>query len=85
MRDLGDQTKVVRPRFGIMVHRTPTREVAKITEENKLNNKEFKIVDIAWLKRRDSDLGASASLGIWFDDLEATERAIHDGMVFGHG
>ncbi|OJD11905.1 hypothetical protein AJ78_07411 [Emergomyces pasteurianus Ep9510] len=94
VRDLGDQTKVVRPRFGIVVHRTPTREVnltvdkagsiAKITEENELTDKRFKIVDIAWLKRKDFDLGASASLGIWFDSLEATEWAINDGMVFGH-
>ncbi|EDN09143.1 predicted protein [Histoplasma mississippiense (nom. inval.)] len=83
LRDLGDQTKVVRPRFGIVVHRTPTREInltddkagsiAKITEENELTDKGFKIVDIAWLKRRDSDLGASASLGIWFDNLEAIQ------------
>ncbi|OAT13730.1 hypothetical protein BDBG_17906 [Blastomyces gilchristii SLH14081] len=74
LRDLGDQTKVVRPQFGIVVHRTPTREInltddkarsiTKITEENELTDKGFKIVNIAWLKRRDSDLRVSALLGI---------------------
>ncbi|OAT11902.1 zinc knuckle domain-containing protein [Blastomyces gilchristii SLH14081] len=84
LRNLGSQTKLVRPRFGVVVHRTPTHEVdtedkpqsmKKITEENELAQKGYKVEEIAWLKKRESTLGASASLGIWFDSAEAAEWA----------
>ncbi|OJD23483.1 hypothetical protein ACJ73_05157 [Blastomyces percursus] len=93
LRNLGNQTKLVRPRFGVVVHRTPTHEVdtedkpqsmKKITEENELAKKGYKVEEIAWLKKRESTLCASASLGIWFDSAEAAEWAVNNGMVFGH-
>ncbi|EDN08850.1 predicted protein [Histoplasma mississippiense (nom. inval.)] len=40
-----------------------------------LARKGYKIEEIAWLKKRESTLGASASLGIWFDSAEAAEWA----------
>ncbi|OJD23632.1 hypothetical protein ACJ73_05010 [Blastomyces percursus] len=56
----------------------------KITEENELAQKGYKVEEIAWLKKRESTLGASASLGIWLDSAEAAELAVNNGMVFGH-
>jgi hypothetical protein len=76
-------TKLVRPRFGAVVHRTPTEDILvqenkqgsidKIIEENDLAEKGYKIEDVAWLKRKDKPLGRSASLGIWFDIAEAAK------------
>ncbi|EER39926.1 conserved hypothetical protein [Histoplasma capsulatum H143] len=62
LRNLGNQTKLVRPRFDVVVHRTPTHEVdtedkpqsmKKITEENELAQKGYKVEEIAWLKKRE--------------------------------
>lgn len=79
--------------FGVVVHRTPTNEVplledkeesiAKITQENYLSSKGFHIEEIAWLEKRDSPLGAAASLGIWFDSAEVAQWTIQDDMLFG--
>lgn len=93
LEELGSGVKLVKPRFGIVVHRTPTDEVRlredkersinKIVSENDLASRGFGIEEIAWLKKKDSPLGAAASLGIWFDSAEAAEWAIQDGMLFG--
>jgi hypothetical protein len=90
---LGDGTKLVKPRFGVVFHRTPTEEVKldedkdnsikKIMDENHLTSKEFKIEDIAWLKRQEKELGRSATLGIWFDTKEGADWALYNGLVFG--
>ena len=57
--ELGNGTKLVKPRFGVVVHRTPTEVVApdeskdksieRIMDENHLAQKGFKIEEIAWL------------------------------------
>jgi hypothetical protein len=52
-------------------------------QENNLESRGFGIEEIVWLKKKDSPLGAAASLGIWFDSAEAAEWAIQDGMLFG--
>jgi hypothetical protein len=93
LQKLGNETRVVKPRFGVVVHRTPTDEVpllenkeqsiAKITHENELNTRGFQISDLAWLKKKDSPLGTSASLAIWFESAEAAEWATRDGLLFG--
>ncbi|EON69690.1 hypothetical protein W97_08950 [Coniosporium apollinis CBS 100218] len=85
-QELGQGTRVVKPRFGVVVHRTPTNEVnmeakeeavQKIAQENSLPSRGSQIEEITWLKKKDSPLGHSASLGIWFDTAEAAEQAVH--------
>jgi hypothetical protein len=93
IRELGQETRMAEPLFAVVVHRTPTEEVtitsdktasiAKITEENELTDKGFKIKDIVWLKKKGMPLGTHASLGVWFDSAEAAEWAMRDGMLFG--
>jgi len=93
LKELGSGVKLVRPRFGVVVHRTPTNEVrlredkeqsiAKIMHENDMGSRGFGVEEIAWMKKKDAPLGAAASLGIWFDSAEAAEWAIQDGMLFG--
>ena len=92
LEELGNGTKLVKPRFGIVVHRTPTEgfmlpenktdSINRIMEENDLSAKGFQINDIAWLKSKDKPLSRSASLGIWFDTAEAAEWAMYNGLVF---
>jgi hypothetical protein len=93
LKQLGTGVNIAKPRFGVVVHRTPTNEVPlredkagaidKIVQENNLSSKGYNIEEVAWLKRKDSPLGATASLGVWFDSAEAAEWAIQDGMLFG--
>lgn len=93
LEELGNETKVVKPRFGIVVHRMPTEDFAldrekkegigKIMEENELAEKGFEIEDIAWLKRKDRPLGRSASMGIWLNTPEAAESIINNGLLVG--
>ncbi|KAI3059586.1 hypothetical protein CBS147353_10524 [Aspergillus niger] len=91
--ELGNNTKVVKPRFGIVVHRVPTEDfdldaekrqgIRKIATENDLEDKKFQIEDIAWLKKKDRPLGKSASMGIWLDTPEAAEWIINNGLLVG--
>lgn len=77
LNELGNNIRLVKPRFGIVVHRTPTKEfdlenanaqaIEKVTEENELTERGFQIEEVAWLKKKDKALGKFASLGIWFD------------------
>ncbi|CEL10493.1 Putative Zinc knuckle domain protein [Aspergillus calidoustus] len=93
LEELGNETKLVKPRFGIVVHRVPTEDfdlefnkkegIEKILAENKLDEKGFEIEDIAWLKKKDRPLGQSASLGIWFNTPEAANSVIKDGFLVG--
>ncbi|EED11825.1 conserved hypothetical protein [Talaromyces stipitatus ATCC 10500] len=74
LEELGNETKLVKPQFGIVVHRVPTEDfdlekekregIEKIMEENDLAEKGFEIEDIAWLKKKDRPLGKAASMGI---------------------
>jgi hypothetical protein len=60
---LGNGTKLVKPRFGIVVHRLPTEDILlpdnkqdtinKIKEENDLATRGHHIKDITWLKKID--------------------------------
>jgi hypothetical protein len=92
---LGNNTKLMKQRFGVVVHRTPTTQVnfdvnnkkqtiGKLTEENELAARKYRIEDIAWLRDKEKPLGRSASLGILYDSKEAAEWTINDGLVFGN-
>jgi ribosomal protein L40E len=91
--NLGNGTKLVKPRYGVVIHRTPTEAIAlpdgkdegikTIMEENNLASKGFQIEDIAWLSKKDKPIGRSASLGVWFDTQEAATWTIDNGLVFG--
>jgi hypothetical protein len=50
-------------------------------DENGLTERVFQIEDIAWLKKRDKDLGAVASMGIWFDSAKAAEWMLDNGLL----
>jgi hypothetical protein len=91
LSELGNSTKLVKPRFGVVVHRTPTEDfdlenantqaIAKVMEENDLAERGFQIEELAWLKRKDKVLGKFASLGIWFDSAEEAEYMLNNGLV----
>lgn len=53
----------------------------KITEENGLQERGFRVEDVAWLKKRDKMLGTFASMGIWFDSEEAVQWMIDTGVL----
>ena len=63
LTELGNNTKLVTPRFGVVVHRVPTQQVNdkegkgqsidRIIEENDLAAKGFPVRDIAWLKSKE--------------------------------
>jgi spermidine/putrescine-binding protein len=40
-------------------------------------------VDITWLKKRSKRLGAFASMGFWFDSLEAAQLMLDKGLLIG--
>ncbi|CAG7955307.1 unnamed protein product [Penicillium salamii] len=93
LNELGNNTKMVKPRFGIVVHRTPTEHfnlesantqaIEKIMDENGLTGQGFQIEEVAWLKKKDKILGKFASLGIWFDSAEGAERILNNGLLVG--
>lgn len=83
----------MKPRFGVVVHRVPTKDfdldrskrdgINKIAHENNLADKGYQIKDITWLKRKDIPLGHSASLGIWLNTPEAAEFILSNGLLVG--
>ncbi|OQE69718.1 hypothetical protein PENNAL_c0129G05440 [Penicillium nalgiovense] len=91
LTELGNDTRLVKPRFGVAVHYIPTfgldlenrktEAIEKIANENDLTDRGFRIEDIAWLKKRDKELGTFASIGIWFDLLEAAEWMLDNGLL----
>ncbi|KAI3093180.1 hypothetical protein CBS147333_10127 [Penicillium roqueforti] len=91
LTELGNDTRLVKPRFGVAVHHIPTfgldlenrktEAIEKIANENDLTDRGFRIEDIAWLKKRDKELGTFASMGIWFDSLEAAEWMLNNGLL----
>ncbi|OGE47071.1 hypothetical protein PENARI_c068G11618 [Penicillium arizonense] len=91
LTELGNDTRLVKPRFGVAVHLIPTsglnlgrrktEAIGKITNENDLTDRGFRIEDIAWLKKRDKKLGMFASMGLWFDSLEAAEWMLDNGLL----
>ncbi|KAF7136975.1 hypothetical protein CNMCM5793_006679 [Aspergillus hiratsukae] len=93
LNELGNNTKLVKPRFGVVVHRTPTEDfdlenanaeaIEKIMEENDLAGQGYQIEEVAWLKRKDKPLGKFASLGIWLDSPEGAERILNNGLLVG--
>ena len=93
LNELGNSTKLVKPRFGVVVHRTPTEDldlenanaqaIEKIMEDNDLVEQAFRIEEVAWLKRKDKVLGKFASLGIWFDSAEGAEYILNKGLLVG--
>ena len=93
LNELGNNTKLVKPRFGVVVHRTPTEDfdlenansdaIEKIMEENDLARRGYQVEEVAWLKRKDKMLGKFASLGIWLDSAEGAEFILNDGLLVG--
>jgi hypothetical protein len=93
LEELGNDTKLIEPRHGIVVHRTPTdafpplgnekESIAKIMEENDLATRGYQIKEISWLKQKDKPLGQHGSLGIWFTSPEAAEWIINNGLIVG--
>lgn len=92
--ELGNNTKLVRPRFGVVIHRTPTEElislqdddarIHKIMEENEMGLHGFRISQIAWLRKdKENAIGKHGSLGIWFDTREAAEWLMDRGLLVG--
>ncbi|OQE11326.1 hypothetical protein PENFLA_c072G10431 [Penicillium flavigenum] len=91
LHKLGNNTKLVKPRFGVVVHRTPTEEfdletgvtlaAEKIIQDNDLAEYGFHIEELAWMKAKDKALGKFASLGIWFDSAEGAEHMLRNGFV----
>lgn len=72
LEELGNGTKLVKPRFGVVVHRMPTEgfqlpeqkdAIEKIMTENDLAAKGYGVDDIAWLKSKDNQLGVSCLIG----------------------
>lgn len=72
LNELGNNTRLVKPRFGIIIHRTPTEgfnlesadaQAIKIMEENELAERGFQVEEVAWFKK-DKTLGKFTSLGI---------------------
>ncbi|EED11834.1 WD repeat-containing protein, putative [Talaromyces stipitatus ATCC 10500] len=72
LEELGNKTKLEKK-----------EGIEKIMEENDLAEKRFEIEDIAWLKKKDSPLGKSASMGIWLNIPEAAESIISNGLLVG--
>lgn len=93
LNELRNNTKLVKPRFGVVVHRTPTEDfdlenanaeaIEKIMEENDLAEQGFQIEELAWLKRKDKVLGKFASLGIWFNHAEGAEHILNNSLLIG--
>jgi hypothetical protein len=93
LEGLGNDTKLVKPRYGVVVHRVPTEDfdldgdkkggIEKIMRENGLAETEYQVEDIAWLKRKDIALGRSASMGIWLNTPEAANSILNDGLLVG--
>ncbi|KAF7183247.1 hypothetical protein CNMCM7691_003160 [Aspergillus felis] len=94
-QSLGNNTKLVKPWFRVVVHRTPTEEfdletgaiqaADKITRDNDLVEHSFHIEELAWMKAKDKALGKFALLGIWFDSAEGAEHMLRHGfLVNGH-
>ena len=91
LQNLGNTTKLVKPRFPVVAHRFPTtgmdldnnkqQVIDKIMEENDMKTKDFKIDDIRWFKPAEKPLGMMASLGIWFDTAEAAKWTEMNGLV----
>jgi hypothetical protein len=91
LHQLGNNTKLVKPRFGVVVHRTPTeefnlesgaiQETEKIIEDNKLAEHGFQIEELAWMKPKDKTLGKFASMGIWFNSAEGAEHMLRKGFL----
>jgi hypothetical protein len=91
LHKLGNNTRLVKPRFGVVVHRTPTEEfdietgaaqaAEKIIADNDLADHSFHIEELAWMKAKDKALGKFASLGIWFDSQEGVDYMLRKGFL----
>lgn len=95
LHELGNNTKLVKARFDVVVHRTPTEDfdlenanaqaIEKIMKENDLNEPGLRIEEVAWLKKKDKALGKFASLGIWFDTAEGADLLLDKGFLVSRG
>ncbi|KAF4213880.1 hypothetical protein CNMCM5878_009870 [Aspergillus fumigatiaffinis] len=93
LEELGNDTKLARPRFAVVAHRTPTEDflspesertfIEKIVEENNIARRGHRISQVAWLKPRDKPIGKHGSLAIWFDTREAAEWTMDNGLLIG--
>ena len=93
LQGLGNNTKLVKPRYPVVVHRFPTEGIMlpehedeftrRLMEENEMPAKNFKVDGATWLREKSKPLGYSATLGIWFDTEDAAQDAIRHGIVYG--
>lgn len=93
LEELGNDTKLARPRFGVVAHRTPTEDflspenqrtfIDRIMEENNMAQRGYRVSQVAWLKPRDKPIGKHGSLAIWFDTREAAEWTMDNGLLVG--
>ena len=91
LQKLGNTSKLVKPRFGVVAHRFPAaginhdenkqQVIDKILEENDMATKDIKIDDIRCLKPEGKALGVMASPGIWFDTAEAAKWTEMNGLI----
>lgn len=93
LQELGNNTKLVKPRFPVVVHRFPTDGIMlpdnehefihQLMEENEMQARNAQIDEATWLIEKGKALGYQATLGIWFDTEAAQQEAITHGIVYG--
>ncbi|KAI9045184.1 uncharacterized protein KD926_009598 [Aspergillus affinis] len=91
LHELRNNMKLVKARFGVVVHWTLTEDldlenanaqaIEKIMKDNDSNEQGPRIEKIAWLKKKDKALGDYASLGIWFDSTEGVDYVLGKGYL----
>jgi hypothetical protein len=93
LHELGNNTKLVKPRYPVVVHRFPTEGIVlpdnehefirQLMEENDMQARDVRINQATWLIERGKPLGHHATLGIWFDTTDAAQEAITHGILYG--
>ncbi|KIV87969.1 hypothetical protein B0A52_05646 [Exophiala mesophila] len=93
LQELGNNTKLVKPRYPVVVHRSPTEGITlpdnehgfirQLMEENEMQARSAHIDEATWLIAKGKSLGYHATLGIWFDTKAAAQEAITHGLVYG--
>ncbi|KIW35879.1 uncharacterized protein PV06_11800 [Exophiala oligosperma] len=93
LQELGNNTKLVKPRYPVVIHRFPTDGIVlpdnehefirQLMEENEMQAKNAQIDEATWLIAKGKPIGYHATLGIWFDSEAAAQDAITYGLVYG--
>jgi hypothetical protein len=93
LQELGNNTKLVKPRYPVVVHRFPTDGIVlpdnehefirQLMEENEMQDQNAHIDEATWLIAKGKPVGYLATLGIWVDTEVAAQEAITHGLVYG--